>query len=208
MYVTDLGMIERPVYDGLVAFRATGGLASVGLVPDLATEIPTPTEGHTRYTFTIRPNIRFSSGQTVQASDIRRGLIRELTVGRVNGQPKFYQAIKGAKACLANPKHCDLTDGVIVDNANRRITFKLDEPDPTFLYKLTFFVYATPPARPRPSPVCRLRARALHDFRVQERYAARATAKSLLQAMVVRGAARRLPRRDPLYQGSKYRRPD
>jgi YVTN family beta-propeller protein len=148
LYVSDLAMIERAVYDGLVAFRAKGGLDSVGLVPDLATEIPTPTEGGTRYTFTIRPNIRFSSGQTVQASDIRLGLIRELTVGRVSGQPKFYQAIKGASACLANPKHCDLTDGVIVDNANRRITFKLDEPDPTFLYKLTSFVYATPPDAP------------------------------------------------------------
>ena len=148
LYVSDLAMIERPVYDGLVAFRATGGLASVGLVPDLATELPTPTEGDTSYTFTIRSGIRFSSGQTVQASDIKRGLIRALTVGRVNGQPTFYQAIKGVPACLANPKHCDLTDGVIVDDANRRITFKLDEPDPTFLYKLTFFVYATPPDAP------------------------------------------------------------
>ncbi len=35
-YNLDFGMLTRPVYDGLVAYRATGGAAGVAIVPDLA----------------------------------------------------------------------------------------------------------------------------------------------------------------------------
>ena len=52
------------VYDGLVAYRATGGAAGVALVPDLAATLPRPTNGGRTYTFTIRSGVRFSNGLT------------------------------------------------------------------------------------------------------------------------------------------------
>ena len=44
---------------------------SVGiqLVPDLATEIPTPTDGGLTYTFQLRPGIRYSNGEVVAPAD-------------------------------------------------------------------------------------------------------------------------------------------
>jgi DNA-binding beta-propeller fold protein YncE len=66
-YNPEFGIIGRAVYDGLVAYRATGGAAGVALVPDLATTLPRPTNGGHIYTFTVRPGIQYSNGLTVHA---------------------------------------------------------------------------------------------------------------------------------------------
>jgi YVTN family beta-propeller protein len=148
-YNPEFGIVSRGVYDGLVAYRATSGAAGVALVPDLATTLPRPTNGGRTYTFTIRPGIQYSNGLTVQASDLRRGLLRELTVGQNGGNPALYCSIVGAPACIDDPKQCDLTAGIQVDDAARRITFQLSEPDPGFLDKLAVtLVVATPPGAP------------------------------------------------------------
>ena len=108
-YNLDFGMLTRPVYDGLVAYRATGRAAGVAIVPDLAVSLPRPTNGGRTYTFTIRPGVRFSNGDVVHASDVRRGIVRELTIGQSTGNPGLYRAIIGAPVCIADPKHCDST---------------------------------------------------------------------------------------------------
>src|SRR5947207_41679 len=50
-------------HDGLTQFERVGGTAGTQLVPDLATSIPTPTDGGKTYTFHIRKGIKFSNGQ-------------------------------------------------------------------------------------------------------------------------------------------------
>jgi ABC-type transport system substrate-binding protein len=148
-YNPEFAIVGRAVYDGLVAYRATGGTAGVALVPDLAVTLPTPGNGGRTYTFTIRKGIKYSNGLTVQASDLRRGILRELTVGQKDGNPAMYSAIVGAPACIADPKHCDLSLGVQVDDVAGRITFNLSTPDPAFLDKLAqSLVVATAPGAP------------------------------------------------------------
>src|SRR5579872_5748692 len=56
-------------HDGLVAFQRVGGLSGTKLVPDLATDLPAPTNGGLTYTFHIRQGIKFSDGQTLKPSD-------------------------------------------------------------------------------------------------------------------------------------------
>src|SRR5947207_11560529 len=41
-------------HDGLVQFKRVGGTAGTAIVPDLATSVPTPTDGGKTYTFQIR----------------------------------------------------------------------------------------------------------------------------------------------------------
>jgi peptide/nickel transport system substrate-binding protein len=82
---------------------------------------------------------------------VRRGIVRELTIGQSTGNPGLYRAIIGAPACIADPKHCDshLSRGVQVDDVTGRITFRLSEADPAFLDKLTLsLVVATPKDAP------------------------------------------------------------
>jgi len=133
---------ERLVYDGLIASR-TAGAESQMLVPDLALSLPEPSNGGKTYTFTLRANIRYSTGREVHASDFVPGVQRALTLK--GGNPGFFGGIVGGRHCTEHPEACDLSGGVVTDDATRRVTFHLIAPDPEFLYKLTFFVYPTPP---------------------------------------------------------------
>src|SRR5215468_6032579 len=130
------------VYDGLVAFRKAGGAQGETLVPDLAVTLPRPANGGTTYTFTLRRGIRYSTGALVRASDFRRGIQRELSFGAV---PGYYEGILGAPACHQNPRRCDLSAGIVTDDAAGTVTFHLGRADPDFLDKL-----AMPLAAPAP----------------------------------------------------------
>jgi YVTN family beta-propeller protein len=133
-------------YDGLVALRRSDGSQGFSLVPDLATRVPRPANGGTAYTFTLRPGIRYSDGMPVRASDFRRGIQRELSFG---APVPYYDDIIGAQACHQNPKRCDLSAGIIADDAARTVTFRLAEADPDFLYKLALLLAVpAPPGAP------------------------------------------------------------
>jgi YVTN family beta-propeller protein len=136
-------------YDGLTAFRRSGGAAGLTLVPDLAMTLPRPTGGGTTYTFTLRRGIRYSNGNLVRASDFRRGVQRELIIGPASGIPDYYDAILGAQACRPHPQRCDLSAGIVTDDATGTVTFHLVQADPDFLSKLAMtFVAPAPPGTP------------------------------------------------------------
>src|SRR5262249_17475443 len=103
------------------------------LVPDLATSLPTPTDGGRSYTFRLRHRIRYSTGAPVRPEDIRRGIERSLALAS-EGAGGYFAEIVGAGACTKT--HCDLSKGIAVDPAARTITFHLVAADPDFLYKL------------------------------------------------------------------------
>jgi peptide/nickel transport system substrate-binding protein len=148
-YNLDFGIVTKSVYDGLVAYRATGGAAGAAIVPDLAAALPSVTNGGRTYTFTIRSGVRFSNGDVVHPSDVRRGIVRELTVGRNRGNPAMYSAIVGAAACISDANKCDTIAGIQTDDRAGRITFRLSQADPGFLDKLAVtLVVATPKDAP------------------------------------------------------------
>jgi YVTN family beta-propeller protein len=133
-------------YDGLTAFRRSGGAAGLTLVPDLATRLPRPADGGTTYTFTLRGGIRYSNGNLVRASDFRRGIQRQLSFG---ASPGYYEVILGGSACIKHPKRCDLSAGIVTDDATGTVTFRLVRADPDFLYKLALTLVApAPPGTP------------------------------------------------------------
>ena len=133
--------------DGLVTFKHVGGSDGTALVPDLAVSLPTPTGAATSYSFMLRRGIRYSTGRSVRASDVRPS-IEHLFEGGSPGA-SFYSAIAGADACLARPYACDLSRGIVTNNATRTVTFRLARPDPDFLYKLALpFAYVLPTATP------------------------------------------------------------
>jgi ABC-type transport system substrate-binding protein/DNA-binding SARP family transcriptional activator/streptogramin lyase len=133
------------VYDGLVSFQYSQGANGLSVVPDLATSLPQPSDGGKTYAFTVRPGVLFSTGVELTASDIKRGVFRDLTI-----DPGWAGSsrILGASACVARPKRCNIDKGVVVDDTMRSIVFHLSEPDPEFLNKLTYFGMAVAPGAP------------------------------------------------------------
>ena len=134
------------VYDGLVALRRSGGAAGLTLVPDLAWTLPRPAGGGTTYTFTLRRGIRYSNGTPVRASDFRRGIQRQLSFG---ANPLYYEGILGGQTCHRQPRRCDLSAGIITNDAAGTVTFHLGHADPDFLYKLALLLAVpAPPGAP------------------------------------------------------------
>jgi len=130
------------VYDGLLGFRRAGGAQGETLVPDLAVALPRPTDSGTTYTFTLRRGIRYSNGALVRASDFRHGIQRQISLGDSADYP---ESIVGAPTCHQNPERCDLTAGIVMNDAAGTVTFHLDHADPDLPYLL-----ALPWAAPAP----------------------------------------------------------
>jgi peptide/nickel transport system substrate-binding protein len=128
------------IYDGLVGYRHIGGIAGTQQVADLATAIPTPSDGGLTYTFKLRSGIVYSDGTPLKASHFVFGIerafqVRDPTFGNIGGN--FLGGIEGADTCMPAPvERCDLSAGVVADDAAGTVTIHLSKPDPDFLYKL------------------------------------------------------------------------
>lgn len=137
--------------DGLVAFQRVGGPQGAAIVPDLATSIPSLSDGGKTYTFQLRSGIRYSDGTPLRADDFRLALERMFAQG--GGLAPYFARIVGARACTKDPATCDLSDGVVTNDAAATVTFHLTEPDPELLYALALpAAYAVPQGTPR-SPI-------------------------------------------------------
>jgi DNA-binding SARP family transcriptional activator/ABC-type transport system substrate-binding protein len=126
--------------DALLAKTRVG----LHVVPDLAVAVPTPADGGLTYTFKIRKE-PYSNGRLVRPEDFRRAIER---LFRINaGWSGAYSRIVGTNQC--DRARCDLSRGILVDDAARTITFRLSEPDPNFLSGMTLMSAApVPPGTP------------------------------------------------------------
>ena len=88
------------LYDGLVAYRKTGGAPGATLVPDLAVNLPIPTDGGRTYRFQLRKGLEFSDGSPVRASDFRASMERLL---RLNASASHPSTV-GSSALNAAPR--------------------------------------------------------------------------------------------------------
>jgi ABC-type transport system substrate-binding protein/DNA-binding SARP family transcriptional activator len=142
-------------YDGLVAYRRTGGTTFGPLVADLAVDVPAPSADGRTYVFTLRPGIRFSDGTALEPEDVRASL-EDLLRRHGRELPGFFDAIVGARRCIREPRACDLSAGIITDARERTITIRLARPDPYLLYKLAsplaYIAPAEHPFRPYREP--------------------------------------------------------
>jgi YVTN family beta-propeller protein len=133
---------QRLAYDTLVTYEPAPGPDGLRLVPDLALQVPVPTDGGRTYSFRLRPGIRYSNGALVKASDFRYALERLFTLGSPGAD--FVIGLVGAVACQAHPANCNLAEGVATNDESGLVVFHLTAPDPDFLEKLTPIAYTAP----------------------------------------------------------------
>jgi peptide/nickel transport system substrate-binding protein len=120
------------VYSGLLAFKDATGQASTQLIPAMAESIPAPTNGGKTYVFQIRPNLHYSDGEPVKASDIVNMVKRNLFLG--GPFSSFYDDIVGATAYANAKKPNAPLSGMIADDATGKLTINLTAPDTRVLY--------------------------------------------------------------------------
>src|SRR5215813_3518537 len=139
-YTLEQWQLLIDTHDGLVSFAKVGGTAGSKIVPDLATDVPTPTNGGKTYVFHIRHGIKFSNGQTLKPSDFVTTFERQFTVP---GPTSFYSGIVGANKC--STKGCNLSKGVVANDSAYTLTINLTAPDPELMDQLSLpFAFAVP----------------------------------------------------------------
>jgi YVTN family beta-propeller protein len=148
-YISWAGTVNSlsTVYDGLVAPARRGGSEGAQIVPSLALTLPEVTAAGTRYAFRLRPDVRYSNGVHVVASDFRRAFERALRAGL--SWEQWIAPIVGADACRRAPRSCDLGRGIVTDDRTGTIVFRLTQPSGNFLRTLT---WVTPIPRGTPGP--------------------------------------------------------
>jgi peptide/nickel transport system substrate-binding protein len=134
-YTLQYWQLYQSVYDQLVTFARVGGQASNTIVPDLATAMPSVTDGGKTYTFTLRTGIKFANGQSLTVADVQASFQRLFKVASPNAG-SWYNVIVGATACLSKPATCTLSGGVVVNAATNSVVINLSQPDPEFLDQL------------------------------------------------------------------------
>ncbi len=134
-YTLQYWQLYQATYDGLLAFKKAGGNDAFTVVPDLAENLPTPTNGGKTWVFKLRKGIKFSNGQPLTVKDVVASFQRIFKV-KSPTSGSFYAGIIGAKACLAKPATCTLKGGVVGNAKADTVTINLIAPDSEFKYRL------------------------------------------------------------------------
>src|SRR5436190_8325357 len=116
------------VYEGLLGYKHAAGTAGATLVPYLAEKLPTITNGGKTYKFTLRPNLKYSSGKAVKASDFRCTIERDFQMDSPG--VGFFGNIVGVGGSngYATKKKGHIT-GIVADDSARTITINFTQPE-------------------------------------------------------------------------------
>ncbi|MET0900721.1 MAG: ABC transporter substrate-binding protein [Mycobacterium sp.] len=133
------------VYTPLLTYKHAKGEDGTQVVPGLAADMPEVSEDGKTYKLKLRPDMLYSDGTPIKASDFTYAIQRLFKAD--SGGSVFYSGIVGA------PQYADGTadtiSGIVTDDATGDITITLDGPNGTFENVLgLMFSAPVPPSTP------------------------------------------------------------
>lgn len=134
-YTVAAYQLTNYVWSGLLGYNHVSGAAGAQLRPYLAESMPTISADGTDLKFTLRPNLHYSNGQPLKASDFKYSIERAFKMDSPG--VGFFAAIKGVSGPngFATTKKGHIS-GITTDDAKRTIDIKLDHPEGDILYIL------------------------------------------------------------------------
>ncbi|WP_407285120.1 ABC transporter substrate-binding protein [Streptomyces sp. BP-8] len=124
--MSDMDFGTRLLYRTLVSYKAAPGTAGGKLVPDLATDLGTPSNGAKTWTFHLKPGIKYEDGTPVTAQDIRYNVERSFSPDLPGGADYAARYLKDAKG-YQGPAKGEHLDSVRTPD-ERTIVFELRKP--------------------------------------------------------------------------------
>jgi peptide/nickel transport system substrate-binding protein len=133
---TGINIYENLMLRTLMGYRHTAGAAGNQLVGDLATAVPTPTDGGLTYTYKLRSGVKFGPpvSRAVTSKDVAYAMQR-LANPKDGGQYSFYYTIIKGWDDYANGKAKTIS-GITTPNKST-IAFHLTEPTGDFNYRMS-----------------------------------------------------------------------
>jgi peptide/nickel transport system substrate-binding protein len=142
--------MERLISRGLVGYKSVNG-TKFTLAPDMATTMGTHNATFTKWTYTLKPGLKWSNGKAVTPLDVKYGLERLYATDVINGGPSSYfiQGIKHPATYKGPYKSGDLS--TIVTTAST-ITINLAGPNADFPYLLAMTAASPVPYKTEGGP--------------------------------------------------------
>ncbi len=128
-------------YVPLLTYKHASGTAGSEVIPGLAQDLPTVTNGGKTYTLTLRKGLKYSDGQPVKASDFPFAVKRMFILD--SGGSAFYTDIVGA-AQFQKTKKGEIS-GIKADDKTGKITINLTQKRGTFNNELGLMFVAPVP---------------------------------------------------------------
>lgn len=136
-YDTSSGRAIENMYETLLTYK---GKSLTEFQPLLATAWTSSNGGRT-YTFTLRPNVKFHSGNPMSCADAEYSFERLLVVNNADSGIWFTaEALLGTSSNANDDKTITWAriDKAVECNAQGQLVFTLPKPDPAFLAKLAY----------------------------------------------------------------------
>ena len=151
----DLAFASATFLRNLTAYQvAPGDKEGTTLVPDMATDTGTASDGGKTWTFTLRDGLTWEDGKPVTCADIAYGTSRQFDIGLTQGGPVYAVSYLDIPTDdEGNSQYKGPTDGTgqeLFDKAvecsedGKTITFHLNQPVPDFNYTVTLGFGAVP----------------------------------------------------------------
>ena len=94
-YVSNALNAGRLIYRTLTTFPSKPGEEGNKIVPDMATDLGTPSEGGKVWTFTLKDNLKYEDGTPIVAADIKYGVERSFSDQLPEGPQYAKQYLEG-----------------------------------------------------------------------------------------------------------------
>ncbi|MET9696525.1 ABC transporter substrate-binding protein [Streptomyces sp. NPDC006529] len=140
----------RLLYRTLVTFKAEPGKGGSDLVPDLATDLGTPSNGGRTWTFTLKEGLKYEDGTPIKAADIKYNVERSFAPDLTGGPDYAAQYLAGADG-YKGPLQGKHLDSVKTPD-DRTIVFELKRPVAEFSATTTLPTFAPVPVAQEKGP--------------------------------------------------------
>ncbi|MFJ5707353.1 ABC transporter substrate-binding protein [Streptomyces sp. NPDC093105] len=146
----DMDFGTRLLYRTLVTYRAAPGAKGSELVPDLAEDLGTPSNGAKTWTFRLKPGLKYEDGTPITARDIKHNVERSFSPDLPGGPDYAARYLVGAKGYQGPAEGRHLASVKTPDA--RTIVFELHTPFAEFPFAATLPTFAPVPPKQDKGP--------------------------------------------------------
>ncbi len=139
-YYTDSTEIMNLVTRALTQYAYNPENGEMELVPDMATDLGTPNEDNTEWTFTLKDGLKYEDGTDVKAEDVAYAISRSFAIEELPDGPTYQlQFFLDGDTYKGPYKDKSPYKGVVVNGND--ITIKMSRPFPEMDYYASFPVF-------------------------------------------------------------------
>ncbi|GII52593.1 ABC transporter substrate-binding protein [Planotetraspora thailandica] len=143
LYTSGGGKIPTLLFRTLTTRNRVPGPDSTKVVPDLATDVGTPSDDAKTWTYHLKDGLKFEDGTPITSADIKYGIERSFAPELPGGAPYLRDWLKDAQNYGGPYKDGELSSIETPDD--KTIIFKLRKPEGEFPYLATATQFAPVP---------------------------------------------------------------